>query len=186
MLLQIFLTFFKVGMFTIGGGYAMIPVIQDAVCHQREWLSDEEFLDSISLTNSLPGPLATNAATFIGYRLKGIKGAISAVLGTISPSIMIILFIAIIFNTAMENQYVQAFFMGVRPAVFALIVSAVYKLAKSAKVHKDIVSLIIALVSFLVIGFLGVTPIIIVIAAAVIAVVLDSLKKAGKGGAKNE
>ncbi|MCQ2560677.1 MAG: chromate transporter [Clostridia bacterium] len=173
-------------MFTIGGGYAMIPVIQDAVCHEKGWLSDEEFLDSISLTNSLPGPLATNAATFIGYRIKGVKGSISAVLGTVSPSIIIILLIAMIFNSAMENEFVQAFFMGVRPAVFALIVSAVYKLAKSAKVHKDMVSLAIALISFVVIGFLGVTPIIVVIAAAVLAILLDSVKKTEKGGTKNE
>ena len=91
-----------------------------------------------------------------------------------------------IFNSAMENEFVQAFFMGVRPAVFALIVSAVYKLAKSAKVHKDMVSLAIALISFVVIGFLGVTPIIVVIAAAVLAILLDSVKKTEKGGTKNE
>ena len=111
----------------------MLPIIQEAVCHEKGWLTDEEFLDSISLTNSLPGPLATNCATFIGYRLKKVPGSIAAILGTICPSIIIILLIAMIFNTAMDNQYVQAFFRGVGPAVFALIVSAVYKLAKSAK-----------------------------------------------------
>ena len=178
MLLQIFFTFFKVGLFTIGGGYAMLPIIQDAVCHQKGWLTDEEFLDSISLTNSLPGPLATNCATFIGFRLKKIPGSIAAILGTISPSIIIILLIAMIFNTAMDNVYVQAFFRGVGPAVFALIVSAVYKLSKSAKILEDKLTLIVALASFVVIGFLGVTPILVVIAAAVIALVADSVRKA--------
>ena len=165
------------GLFTIGGGYAMLPIIQEAVCHEKGWLTDEEFLDSISLTNSLPGPLATNCATFIGYRLKKIPGSIAAILGTICPSIIIILLIAMIFNHAMDNQYVQAFFRGVGPAVFALIVSAVYKLAKSAKILEDKLSLIVAVASFVLIGFLGVTPILIVIAAAVIALVADSIRK---------
>ena len=165
------------GLFTIGGGYAMLPIIQEAVCHEKGWLTDEEFLDSISLTNSVPGPLATNSATFIGNRLKKGPGSIAAILGTICPSIIIILLIAMIFNTAMDNQYVQAFFRGVGPAVFALIVSAVYKLAKSAKILEDKLALIVAVASFVLIGFLGVTPILIVIAAAVIALVADSIRK---------
>ena len=190
MLLQIFFTFFKVGLFTIGGGYAMLPIIQDAVCHQKGWLTDEEFLDSISLTNSLPGPLATNCATFIGFRLKKIPGSIAAILGTICPSIIIILLIAMIFTTAMDNVYVQAFFRGVGPAVFALIVSAVYKLSKSAKILEDKLTLIVALASFALIGFLGVTPILVVIAAAVIALVADSVRKTNaakkEGGTDDE
>ena len=176
------------GLFTIGGGYAMLPIIQEAVCHEKGWLTDEEFLDSISLTNSLPGPLATNCATFIGYRLKKVPGSIAAILGTICPSIIIILLIAMIFNTAMDNQYVQAFFRGVGPAVFALIVNAVYKLAKSAKILEDKLMLIVAIASFAVIGFLGVTPILVVIAAAIIALVADSVRKtrtAEKGGSDN-
>ena len=163
----------------------MLPIIQEAVCTEKGWLTDEEFLDSISLTNSLPGPLATNCATFIGFRLKRVPGSIAAILGTICPSIIIILLIAMVFNSAMDNVYVQAFFRGVGPAVFALIVSAVYKLAKKAEIHKDTLSLIVAVASFLLIGFLGVTPILIVIAAAVIALVADSVKKgkaAEKGG----
>ena len=174
MLLQIFITFFKVGLFTIGGGYAMLPIIQEAVCTEKGWLTDEEFLDSISLTNSLPGPLATNCATFIGYRLKRVPGSIAAILGTICPSIIIILLIAMVFNTAMDNAYVQAFFRGVGPAVFALIVSAVYKLATKANIMKK---LVVAVASFALIAFAGVTPILIVIAAAVIALVADSVKK---------
>ncbi len=178
-------------MFTIGGGYAMLPIIQEAVCHEKGWLTDEEFLDSISLTNSLPGPLATNCATFIGFRLKKIPGAIAAILGTICPSIIIILLIAMVFTTAMEQPLVQAFFRGVGPAVFALIVSAVYKLAKSAKILENKLSLIVAVASFALIGFLKVTPILIVIGAAVIALVADSVKKtktadAQKGGSDNE
>jgi chromate transporter len=169
----------------------MLPIIQEAVCHERGWLTDEEFLDSISLTNSLPGPLATNCATFIGFRLKKIPGSIAAILGTICPSIIIILLIAMVFNTAMDNSYVQAFFRGVGPAVFALIVSAVYKLAKSAKILENKLSLAVAVASFALIGLLKVTPILIVIGAAVIALAVDSVKKAKaaeteKGGGNDE
>ena len=178
MLFQIFISFFKIGLFTIGGGYAMLPVIQEVVCQKKGWLRDEEFLDSISLTNSLPGPLATNAATFIGYRLMGIKGALAAILGTITPSIIIILLIAILFNTFIDNIYVQAFFKAVGPAVFALIISAVYKLAKSAKVHKSIVAFLVALLSFAAIAFFKVNSIFTVVAAALFALLRF---RAGKG-----
>ena len=81
-LFEIFWVFFKIGMFTIGGGYAMLPIIQKEVVDKKGWMENEEFLDAISLTNSLPGPLATNSATFIGYRVLGIKGALVAILGT--------------------------------------------------------------------------------------------------------
>ena len=155
----------------------MIPVIQEAICHEKQWLTDEEFLDAISLTNSLPGPLATNCAAFIGFRLKKVPGSVAAILGTICPSIVIILLIAMVFNTAMDQPLVQAFFRGVAPAVFALIVSAVYKLAKSAKILEDRLALLVALASFACIGFLGLAPVWVVIAAAVVALAADGLKK---------
>ena len=161
----------------------MLPVIQRDVCDKYHWLTEEEFLDSISLTNSLPGPLATNAATFIGYRLKGIPGALSAVAGTISPSIIIILLIAMIFNNLMEYPIVNYFFMGVRPAVFALMVHSVLKLSKSAKL-KEPMNLSVAVVCFICIAFLNVTSIWMVIAAAVFALLVYCIKN-GKG-AKHE
>ncbi len=177
MLLQLFWTFFKIGLFTIGGGYAMLPIIQEKVCAVHHWLTDEEFLDSISLTNSLPGPLATNAATFIGYKIKGFPGALASVLGTISPSIIIILLIAMVFNNLMSYPAVNYFFMGVRPAVFALMCSSVYKLAKSTKINETY-NLIVAGVSFALIGFLKITSIYVVIGAALVAILTGSF--AGK------
>ena len=118
---EIFITFFRIGLFTIGGGYAMIPIIQQEVATRKGWMSDEEFLDAISLTNSLPGPLAVNAATFVGYRVKGVPGAVVSALGVATPSVIIILLIAMVFQNVMGYTVVQNFFRGLRPAVAALI-----------------------------------------------------------------
>lgn len=133
-LLEIFGVFFKIGMFTIGGGYAMLPIIQKEVVDTKGWMTDDEFLDAISLTNSLPGPLATNSATFVGYRVARAPGSIAAVLGAATPSVVIILLIAMVFQNIMDYPVVQYVFNGVRPAVVAPILYAVVKLAKSAKI----------------------------------------------------
>ena len=133
-LLEIFAVFFKIGLFTIGGGYAMLPIIQKEVVETKGWMDDEEFLDAISLTNSLPGPLAINASTFVGYRVCKVKGALAAVLGAASPSVIIILAVAMVFSNLTEYLVVQYIFDGIRPAVVALILYAVIKLAKSAKI----------------------------------------------------
>ncbi|MEG1240575.1 MAG: chromate transporter, partial [Oscillospiraceae bacterium] len=100
-LLQIFCAFFKIGLFTIGGGYAMLPIIQRDVVEGKGWMEDREFLDAIALTSSLPGPLATNAATFVGYHVAGVPGAIFAVLGAATPSVLIILLVAAVFQNLM-------------------------------------------------------------------------------------
>ena len=171
MLTSIFFIFFKIGLFTIGGGYAMLPVIQREIVSVRGWMSEEEFLDAISLTNSLPGPLATNCAAFLGYRLKRIPGALSAVLGAISPSVVIILSIAAVFHNIMDNPYVQYVFCGIRPAVVALIFYAVIKLAKSAQVKQPI-NAALALASFGSIAFFQVHPTVIILCAALIGVLL--------------
>lgn len=135
MLLDIFFTFFKIGSFTIGGGYAMLPVIQAEVVDKKKWLGEEEFLDSIAVTNSLPGPLAINCATFVGFKKAGFAGAVSAALGAVMPSFLIILLIALFFGKIQENPYVEYVFSGVRPAVVALIAYALVKLVKSVGIN---------------------------------------------------
>jgi len=125
MLFDIFLTFFKIGSFTIGGGYAMLPIIQKEVVDNKKWLGEEEFLDSI----------AVNCATFVGYRTAGLKGAISAALGAVMPSFLIILAIAMFFTAIRENPIVEHVFAGIRPAVAALIAFAMVKLTKSMGVN---------------------------------------------------
>lgn len=164
-LLEIFAVFFKIGLFTIGGGYAMLPIIQKEVVETKGWMDDEEFLDAISLTNSLPGPLAINAATFVGYRVCKVKGALAAVLGAASPSVIIILTVAMVFSNLTEYPVVQYIFDGIRPAVVALILYALIKLAKSAKL-REYFNWLIALSAVAAIAVFGLHPIIVVVAGA--------------------
>lgn len=171
MLLDMFITFFKIGMFTIGGGYAMLPIIQREVVETKGWMSDSEFLDSVSLTNSLPGPLATNAATFIGYKLRGVIGSLVSIIGVASPSIIIITIIAMLFKNIMDNPYVNFIFKGARPAVVALIVFAVIKLSKAAQL-KNLENAIIALSAFVAIAFLKIHPIIVILFSALYGIFL--------------
>ena len=195
-LLEIFAVFFKIGLFTIGGGYAMLPIIQKEVVETKGWMDDEEFLDALSLTNSLPGPLAINAATFVGYRVCKVKGALAAVLGAASPSVIIILAVAMVFSHLTEYPVVQHIFNGIRPAVVALILYAVIKLAKSAKI-KEYFNWLIALAALGAIAVLGLHPIVVVIAAALYGLFIrgtvvkavdahragaDKVEKSGKGG----
>ena len=164
-LFEIFCVFFKIGLFTIGGGYAMLPIIQKEVVEGKGWMTDEEFLDAISLTNSLPGPLATNSATFVGYRVA-------------APSVIIILLIAMVFTNIIEYPVVQNIFNGVRPAVVALILYAVIKLAKSAKVG-EYFNWLVALAGFAAIAVFGLHPIVVVVCAALYGIfVRNSVAKA--------
>lgn len=170
-LLEIFLVFFKIGLFTIGGGYAMLPIIQREVVETKQWMTDEEFLDAISLTNSLPGPLATNSATFVGYRVARAPGSVAAVLGAATPSIIIILLIAMVFHNIMDHPMVQYIFDGVRPAVAALILYAIIKLAKSAKVG-EYFNWVVALFGFAAVAAFGLHPIVVVVCSAAYGLLL--------------
>lgn len=129
-----FKTFFKIGMFTIGGGYAMIPIIEAEVVDKHHWVSKEEFLDLIAISQSCPGVFAINISIFIGYKLKKIPGAIATALGTALPSFLIILAIAIFFHQFEDNPVVAAIFRGIRPAVVALIAVPTFNLARSANI----------------------------------------------------
>ena len=160
------------GLFTIGGGYAMLPLIQKEVVENRGWMTDREFLDAISLTNSLPGPLAANAATFIGYKLKRVKGSLTAVIAVMAPSIIIILFIAAVFSEITDYPAVRDFFRGITPAVTALILYSVIKLAASADITRHL-NWILALVSFGAITIFDVHPIIVILLAAVYGIFLS-------------
>lgn len=186
-LFEIFCVFFKIGLFTIGGGYAMLPIIQKEVVEGKGWMTDEEFLDAISLTNSLPGPLATNSATFVGYRVAEVPGAVAAVLGAATPSVVIILLVAMVFTNIIEYPLVQNIFNGVRPAVVALIFYAVVKLAKSAKVG-EYFNWLVALAGFAAIALFGLHPIVVVVCAALYGIFLrGSVVRAVEAGrAKKE
>ena len=165
MLFDIFKTFFKIGAFTIGGGYAMIPIIQKEVVDNKSWMENEEFLDSIAVTNSLPGPLAINTATFVGYKTAGIKGAIAAALGAVMPSFIIILIISAFFSSFGNSAILEQIFAGIRPAVVALIAYALVKLAKSAGITK--INIAIGLTALTAILFINLHPIVVIILAGI-------------------
>lgn len=129
--LKLFTTFFKIGAFTIGGGYAMIPLIQREIVDEQHWLEEEEFLNMIALAQAAPGVIAVNSAIFLGYRLAGWRGLILSVLGAVLPSFVIILLIAMAFRNIREIPEVEAVMKGVRPAVVGLLAAAVIRMAIS-------------------------------------------------------
>lgn len=133
---QLFLSFFKIGAFTFGGGWAMISLIEKEVVDKKKWIGRDEFLDLIAVAQSLPGILAVNVSVGVGDKLRGMKGAAMASLGTILPSFMIILGIAIFITPDLikENETLSSIFMGIRPAVVALIVAPVISSARTAKI----------------------------------------------------
>ena len=121
---ELFITFFRIGLFTFGGGYAMISQIKEAVVEKNKWLSDDELMEIITIAESTPGPIAINLATFVGYKRKGVKGSIAATLGVILPSFIILYIISLFLDSFMENKYVAYAFSGIKCAVAFLILKA--------------------------------------------------------------
>ncbi|WP_369806268.1 chromate transporter [Fibrobacter sp. UWEL] len=161
-----FLTFFKIGLFTIGGGYAMIPLIEAEIIEKKKWVGKEEFLDLMAVAQSCPGVFAINISIFIGYRLRKVRGAVLCCMGTALPSFIIILLIALFFHQFKDNEIVAAAFRGIRPAVVALIAVPTFNLAKKAKLNRY--TFWVPIVSALLIWLLGVSPVLIIIAAGVV------------------
>ena len=160
-----FKTFFKIGIFTLGGGYAMIPLIEEEVVNRHRWVSREEMLDLIAIAQSCPGVFAINIAIFIGYKLNKVRGALATTMGTALPSFMIILAIAMFFHQFEDIHVVAAMFQGIRPAVVALIAVPTFNMGKRAKLNKF--TIWIPIVSALLIWLMGVSPIWIIIAAGI-------------------
>ena len=158
-----FKTFFKIGMFTLGGGYAMIPIIEEEVVNKHKWVSREEMLDLIAIAQSCPGVFAINIAIFVGYKLNKVRGAIATAFGTALPSFLIILLIAIFFHQFEDNKVIAAMFRGIRPAVVALIAVPTFNLGRQACLNKF--TIWIPIVSALAIWLMGVSPIWIIILA---------------------
>lgn len=171
---RIFAVFAKVGAFTIGGGYAMIPVIQDEMS-RRGWISEEELPDIVALSQSAPGVMAVNISIFAGYRLRGIRGSIAATLGSITPSFLIILAIAMAFTAFRDNPWVERAFMGIRPAVIALIAVPMIRMAK--KSCKAWWAWLIAIAALVLVAFLNVSPIYILLVVMVIGFSLTYYKE---------
>ncbi len=162
MLFTLFASFLKIGAFTFGGGYAMIPLIEREVIDRRAWIGRGEFLDLLTLAQSVPGPISLNTAVFVGYRMRGLRGAAAALLGTVLPSFVIILTIALFFAGVRHNPVVDAAFRGMRPAVVALIIGPVVSLSRG--MHPALFVVIAA--AALVIWGLGWSPIYVLAGAA--------------------
>ncbi len=163
MLWKLFVSFWKIGAFTIGGGYVMIPLMEQEIVDRRKWLTREEFLDYLSLSQAMPGIFAVNMATCIGRRLGGVRGIIAAIAGNILMPIAIILVIAISFRYVRDNVFVERIFMGLRPAVVALIAAPVFRMAKTAKVSWR--NCWIPVLTALLIWLCGVSPVWVILVA---------------------
>ena len=162
---QIFGSFFKIGAFTLGGGYAMIPLIQKEVVDKKAWLREEEFVEMLAIAQSCPGPLALNTAVFVGYKTRGIRGVLCSSLGTILPSFIIILLIAMVFTDFKDNPGVERVFKGIRPAVVALIAAPLWQMGKSAGITRKTV--VIPVAAALLIWLTNLSPIYVIVAAIV-------------------
>lgn len=172
--IQLLLSFLKIGAFTFGGGYAMIPLIRKEVVDRKKWLAEGEFIDMLAIAQSAPGPISLNTAVFVGNRLKGIKGSLFAGLGIILPSFVIILLIALVFTEFKDNPGVERVFRGIRPAVVALIAAPVWNMAKSAGITWRVVW--IPVVSTLAIWLGGLSPVYVVAAAIVAGLLCYAMK----------
>ncbi len=172
-LVELFITFAKVGVMTFGGGYAMLPILQREVCENKKWATDAEIMDYYAIGQCTPGIIAVNTATFIGNKRKGTVGGIIATLGMVFPSLVIITLIAAVINNFADLAWVQNAFAGIRVCVCVFILNAVVKLWKSAVI--DIWTVIIFTLVFLGAVFLNVSPVIYVIAAAIAGIVLTTM-----------
>ena len=183
--LVLFLTFFKIGLFTFGGGYAMIPIIQNEVSTKRKWISNEEVSQIITISESTPGPLAINAATYVGYKVAGVLGSVFATLGLVIPSFVIIFVISIFFDRFLQNQVIANAFRGIKACVALLIFIGGYNLYKT--MAKDLFSkiiLILVYVTTLVLSLVfntSVSSIYFILAGGLIGLLFTLIKnKAGK------
>jgi len=168
--LKLFWEFIKIGAFTFGGGYAMIPLIEREIVNKYHWLTMEQFTDIIAIAEMTPGPVAINSATFVGYRVAKVWGAVIATTGVILPSFLIIWTIASVFFQFQDNPTIQAAFKGLRPAVLGLIIVAALSISK-ASILAGYKSLLIVIGTIIALSIFKIHPILVLIICAIIGVV---------------
>ena len=178
MLWQLFISFLKIGAFTFGGGYAMVPLIEREVIDSRGWVAREEFLDLLTIAQSAPGPIALNTAVFVGYRIRGLAGALCSLMGIVLPSFVIILLVAIFFADIRDNRVVDAAFRAMRPAVVALIVAPIVSLARGMKPQLWLVSAAVAVG----VWYLGISPVYLLVVGAVAGLLWSGYLVRKEGG----
>lgn len=168
--LGVFFTFFRVGLFTFGGGYAMIPIVKQEVVENHRWLSEEEFIDMLAVAQSLPGAVAVNSAVYIGHKLHGLAGSVSSLLGVVMPSFLVILIVAVFFSRFTTYPLVMAAFAGIRPTIVALIAAAVIKIGKPVFKKRQNLPLVAA---FLMISSgIGLHPMLVILCGVIIGILI--------------
>lgn len=166
---RLFLTFMKIGVFTFGGGYAMIPLIQREISEKKKWISNDDILEVVAIAESTPGPIAVNSATFVGYKVGGFLGAFAATLGLVIPSFVIIIAIAALLNEFQSYKVVRYAFYGIRTGVLALIIKALISMYKQYK--KNAVAYVVMALSFVLVAIFDVNVLIVIILCALIGLI---------------
>ena len=168
-ILEMFISFFKIGAFTFGGGYAMIPLIEEEVVKNKKWIEKEEFIDILVVSQSLPGALAVNCSIFLGYKIGGVIGGVMALLAVVLPSFLVIIIIAAFFMQFRNNYYVNAAFKGITAAVPMLVLVGAISLSKGLEKNtRTVITIIIALIAL---TFFNIHPVIVIISAAIYGVI---------------
>lgn len=175
---ELFWAFFRIGGLTFGGGYAMLPMIQKEVVEKHGWATDEEVMDYYAIGQCTPGLIAVNTATFVGYKTKGVLGGIIATAGVVAPSLFIIMLIASVLQNYAQLEVVQHIFGGIRVAVAVLVVNAIVKLWKKSVVDAWCIGIVLA--AFILVAFLNLSPVYIVVGAALAGILLTRLKRGGR------
>lgn len=172
---ELFWIFFKIGAFTLGGGYAMVPLIQNEIVGKKKWIEKEEFIDMLALAQSAPGALAVNTAVFVGYKIRGICGALVTAIAGLLPSVIIIWILAALFTNFQDSPYVIKSFKAIRPMVVALIAVSVYTIGKQAKINRITIWIVIIVAGL--VSYFRFPPIVIIIAGAVSGNIFMELKE---------
>lgn len=173
---EMFWLFAKIGLVTVGGGAVMLPLIQDAVVEKKKWLGEEEFADAVALCNSAPGAFTVNASIYIGYKERGLSGAIASMLGMVTPSVVIILILAYMILLGSNVDFLQQFFLGVRPIVAALLLDAGLKLHKlMLRKPFDFALLALGLAMLL---LSGINTVFVILAGALISIIYNRIRLA--------
>lgn len=175
--LKLFLAFFQIGAFTFGGGYAMIPLIQHEVTEKNKWITDDDMLEIVAISESTPGPIAVNSATFVGYRVCGVLGSVAATLGVVLPSFLIMLCVFFVLDQFQDKPAVQYAFMGIRACVLALVLKALlsmYKKCEKTWVAYSVIAFSV-ITSVVISRFVPINTFYIIIASAIFGLITYSV-----------
>ncbi len=171
---EIYITFLKLGCVGFGGGYSMIPLIEREVVEKKKWVEKEKIVDIFAVAGSLPGAIALNASTFVGYTIAGISGAVSALLGNMTPSVIIVLALSVLLGKISSYPEIKAAFTGIYPVIIGMICYAGYKIGKTA--IKDITGIILVILTFGISLIFKTDPVPLIISGAVSGVVIKSVR----------